>query len=133
MNILRPSNRKELREWPSYKHGLAVGLLLLFAAYYIDVNCFVHSHIVNGVTIVHSHIHKESHHASNDGGHTMWQINLIAINHGQFHFTESTEVITDKPIDYLVETIGCEQDCLAPSTFGVHFVWRAPPVGIFIA
>ncbi len=129
MNILRPSNRKELREWLSYKHGLAVGLLLLFAAYYIDVNCFVHSHIVNGVTIVHSHIHKESHHASNDGGHTMWQISLIANISSQFVFTESTQAADgNNPFAAVLETIGSEQRCLAEQIYGVHFVWRAPPV-----
>lgn len=117
----------------SYKRGLTVGLLLLFATYYIDVNCFVHSHVVNGVTIVHSHIHRNSHHASDDGGHTTWQVNLIANIHHNFVFIESEEATDCNFSEYLIETIGCEQDCLAEQIHGVHFVWRAPPVGIFIA
>ncbi|MCQ2340349.1 MAG: hypothetical protein MJZ79_06200 [Paludibacteraceae bacterium] len=117
----------------SYKRGLAVSLLLLFATYYIDVNCFVHSHIVNGVAIVHSHIHKSSHHTSDDGGHTVWQVNLIASIHNNFVCTESAQATDCSFSEYLIETIGCEQDCLAEQIHGVHFVWRAPPVGIFIA
>lgn len=117
----------------SYKRGLAAGLLILFAAYYIDVNCFVHAHVVNGVTIVHSHIHHSSHHASDDGGHTAWQVNLIANIHNNFVFTESAETVDYRFSESLIDTIGCEQDCLAEQIHGVHFVWRAPPVGIFIA
>ncbi len=117
----------------SYKHGLAAGLLILFAAYYIDVNCFVHAHVVNGVTIIHSHIHRSSHHTSDDGGHTAWQVNLIASVHNNFVFTESAETTDCSFLEYLIDTIGCEQDCLAEQIHGVHFVWRAPPVGIYDA
>lgn len=31
-------------------------LILLFLGYYINVSLFQHTHIVNGVTVVHSHI-----------------------------------------------------------------------------
>jgi len=121
------------KQLKTYKRGLAATLLLLFVAYYIDVNCFVHSHIVNGVTIVHSHVHKESHHASNDGGHSAWQINLIATNHSQFHFTESNFITTSSPFDYLIETIGFEQACQALRIHGVHFARRAPPMATLFA
>lgn len=116
-----------------YRRGWAVILLLLFAAYYVDVNCFVHAHVVNGVTIIHSHIHRSSHHASNDGGHTTWQINLIANVHSNFIFTESEEAMDCGPLECLIGTIGCVQDCLAEQIHSVHFAWRAPPVDILIA
>ncbi|MCQ2312986.1 MAG: hypothetical protein MJZ84_06015 [Paludibacteraceae bacterium] len=112
----------------SYKRGLAAGLLLLFAVYYVDVNCFVHAHVVNGVTIIHSHIHRNSHHASNDGGHTAWQVNLIASIHSNFLFTESAQATDCNFSECHIETIGSEQDCLAEQIHGIHFVWRAPPM-----
>ena len=110
-----------------------MAMLLLFAVYYVDVNFFVHTHIVNGVTIVHSHIHRNSHHASDDGGHSTWQINLVATVHNQFLFTDTTDGMNDGHSDYLVETIGYEQKCLASQVHGVHFVWRAPPMGLTFA
>ena len=111
----------------SYKRGLAATLLLLFVAYYIDVNCFVHSHVVNGVTIVHSHAHRNSHHASNDGGHSTWQINLIATINSQFLFTNTNGNTNISPIDYVIETIHHVQECLAPQVHSIHFGRRAPP------
>lgn len=111
----------------SYKRGLAATLLLLFVAYYVDVNCFVHSHVVNGVTIVHSHIHGNSHHTSNDGGHSTCQIDFIAAINSQFFFTYTDGATNNSPVDYVIETISCEQECMAPQVHSIHFGWRAPP------
>ncbi|MFR9564916.1 MAG: hypothetical protein SNG14_05235 [Rikenellaceae bacterium] len=42
--------------------GLIAGLLLLlFSAYYINITLFTHYHVVDGVTIVHSHFYSEGH------------------------------------------------------------------------
>jgi len=57
---------------------VAVALLVLFVSFYFSATLCWHVHIINGATIVHSHIHAPSHHSSSDGGHTGGQITLIA-------------------------------------------------------
>lgn len=39
---------------------LSFGLLSVFLAYYASITLFSHSHIINGVTIVHSHPYSKS-------------------------------------------------------------------------
>ena len=56
----------------------AMVLLLLFATYYVQVNFFVHSHIVNGVTVVHSHMHRSTHHDTDTGGHSETELTIIS-------------------------------------------------------
>ncbi|MDR0692387.1 MAG: hypothetical protein LBF69_05055 [Prevotellaceae bacterium] len=46
-------------------------LMVIFALYYANICFFYHSHIINGVTIVHSHFHGKAHtqtdtHSSNE-------------------------------------------------------------------
>ena len=55
-------------------------LLVLFVTYYVDITFFEHTHIINGVTIVHSHFHNSAHEKTPTGGHTTTEITLIAIN-----------------------------------------------------
>lgn len=52
--------------------------LLLLVACYANATLFGHSHVVQGVTVVHSHFHFESHHATASGGHTRAELVLIA-------------------------------------------------------
>ena len=60
------------------KKIISIFLLIVFVGYYGNVTLFSHTHIINGVTIVHSHIHKNSHHDTQSGGHTEHNITLIA-------------------------------------------------------
>ena len=55
-------------------------LLVLFVTYYVDISFFEHTHIINGVTIVHSHFHNSAHEKTPTGGHTTTEITLIAIS-----------------------------------------------------
>ncbi|MDF9830007.1 hypothetical protein [Parabacteroides sp. PF5-6] len=52
-------------------------LLLIFTAYYVNINFFQHSHIINGVTIVHSHIHNNTH--TQTGTHNSSELTLISL------------------------------------------------------
>lgn len=61
------------------KRLAAASLLLMFVAFYVNATMFWHSHIINGVTIVHSHIHGFSHTSSSDGGHSVREITLISM------------------------------------------------------
>lgn len=56
---------------------VSVGFLLLLIMYYANISLFCHTHIVNGVTLVHSHFHNRQHHNSDDGGHTVTVITFI--------------------------------------------------------
>lgn len=67
----------------------AMALLLLFAVYYGDAALFYHTHIINGVTIVHSHVHNSHHHDSSDGAHSASQITLISCLNSQLQATEA--------------------------------------------
>jgi hypothetical protein len=51
-------------------------LIVLFAFYYVSICFFYHSHILNGVTIVHSHIHSKAH--AQTGTHSDSELNLIS-------------------------------------------------------
>lgn len=68
-----------MREAHRIKQRIAGVLLLLFSIYYANVCFFTHSHIVGGVTIVHSHFHGSHHHSTDDSSqHSGSQLTLIA-------------------------------------------------------
>ena len=107
--------------------GAASLMLLLFTAYYANVTLFCHTHIVNGVTLVHSHFHNQHHHDTDDGGHTVVELTLIAHLTNQLLTTgESPE--TDLPLyESLIQTLGVEQ---ATPSISIHLACpslRAPP------
>jgi hypothetical protein len=52
-------------------------LLTIFVCYYANICFFYHGHIVNGVTIVHSHFHDRAHTQTNS--HTASELTLISI------------------------------------------------------
>lgn len=55
---------------------MGVLLLALYIGYYFSVTSFTHSHIINGVTIVHSHFHTQNH--IQKGTHSENEITLIS-------------------------------------------------------
>jgi hypothetical protein len=61
-----------------YKKLLGYFLLLLFCGYFSSVTFFPHSHIVDGVTVVHSHPYK-SHPGNNPVNHNHSKEELIFI------------------------------------------------------
>lgn len=52
-------------------------LILIFVSYYANICFFYHSHIINGVTIVHSHIHGKAH--AQAGTHSSSELTLISV------------------------------------------------------
>lgn len=56
---------------------LASFMLVLFIFYYANNNLFLHEHVINGVTIVHSHFHNDRHHSHKSGDHTTNDVDLI--------------------------------------------------------
>ena len=105
----------------------AMVLLLLFATYYVQVNFFVHSHIVNGVTVVHSHMHRSTHHDTDTGGHSTKELTIISSLNSQFLLTGEMPD-TDLSADYqLLNTIGIQQNCVFVTQHTFCLVPRAPP------
>ncbi|EJW98314.1 hypothetical protein, membrane [gut metagenome] len=51
---------------------IGIFLFILFAAYWCGINCFTHSHVENGVIVVHSHPFQDTGH-----GHTPQQYETI--------------------------------------------------------
>jgi hypothetical protein len=51
-------------------------LVVIFAFYYANICFFYHSHVINGATIVHSHIYNKSH--TQIGAHGESEITLIS-------------------------------------------------------
>jgi hypothetical protein len=51
-------------------------LMVIFVFYYANICFFYHSHIINGVTIVHSHIHSKAH--TQAGTHSQSELTLIS-------------------------------------------------------
>jgi hypothetical protein len=51
-------------------------LIVIFALYYANICFFYHSHIINGVTIVHSHFYTDTH--AQTGTHSASELTLIS-------------------------------------------------------
>lgn len=56
----------------------AVLVMGIFVTYWVNIVGFAHQHEINGVTYVHSHMHKAQHHHSKSGNHSAAQINIIS-------------------------------------------------------
>jgi len=63
-----------------FRRITATALLALFAVYYADITFFEHTHIINGVTVVHSHFYNSKHTQTPAGGHTTTEITFFAAN-----------------------------------------------------
>lgn len=107
---------------------LAAGLLVVFGVYYSNVTLFYHTHIINGVTIVHSHSHAQHHHDSKDGGHTVVQLTLIAQLTSQLLMMAAHGGSGLMALHYVITQMG-EQQSLKVSNLSLDgFLLRAPPV-----
>lgn len=102
-------------------------MLLLFVGYYADVHFFAHAHIINGVTIVHSHVHNQHHHDTNEGGHTTSELTLIANMASQLLTTAEVAPEAPAAFDILILTLGIEQDAKTVSEHLSCCSLRAPP------
>ena len=58
------------------KRFIGIVLITVFTFYYVNICFFYHTHIINGVTIVHSHIHTKDH--AQTGTHTESELTLIS-------------------------------------------------------
>lgn len=68
-----------MRPGSRIRNVIAASLMMLFVTYYVNATMFWHSHIINGVTIVHSHIHGAEHTTLPGGGHSSREVTLISL------------------------------------------------------
>jgi hypothetical protein len=77
-------------------------LIVIFALYYANICFFYHSHIINGVTIVHSHFHGEAH--SQAGTHSSSELTLISML-SSFHSLQASLCFAGLVIFLLLQAI----------------------------
>lgn len=114
------------------KHiGIRIFFLALFLSYFTDITFFTHSHIIHGVTIVHSHFSCTDNTSSKEHpaehSHSENALTLIS------HFTVWTAVIPSIPeltAAYLTKiiTFSREIPLSAEQTLPNRFYLRGPPI-----
>lgn len=113
------------------KSTKAAVLLLLFCVYYAGATLCAHTHVVEGVTIVHSHIHTESHtdgSSGEDGGHTPNEITLVASLQNFIAETPSLHFTIEQPISILENhTLPIASHIVENYSFGVDTLRGPPP------
>ena len=97
-------------------------------SYYASTYLFIHTHVICGATITHSHIHTNSHHDTKNGGHTEHSITLIA----QISHLESIDFTCESvptPLQFpLHENKFVETAHWVASICFENLLLRAPPI-----
>ncbi|MDR0843948.1 MAG: hypothetical protein LBN71_01915 [Tannerella sp.] len=109
-----------------FTQSLTIVLLMIFMSYYVNISFFYHYHIINGVTIVHSHIYAGQH--SETGTHTANELTLIS--------GLSTLLVSEPVLFSIALLILCllavflqEKLSVKAETSGLDYIsLRAPPV-----
>lgn len=88
-------------------HIGSYSLLAIFLSYYASITFFMHAHIINGVTVVHSHPYKTNSDGIPDHEHKASEIQLIS-HLSQFAASDDlqTELL---PVDYPIHLSHPEQ------------------------
>ena len=111
-----------------YRTFIGTLLTVLFVTYYVSLTIFSHSHVISEATIVHSHIHTNSHHDTKSGGHTEHSITLIAqTSHTEYigfsYIHVPTPLQLQLNLNKLVETTQW-----VASIYFQNLTLRAPPI-----
>lgn len=114
--------------------SVATLLLIIFATYFVNITLFTHHHIVDGVTIVHSHFSTQEHKDdASSHSHTESELTLIStlsqfIAESQSSIQLPNVVVTEHhPILIEVEVvISSIEQCTLPQL-------RAPPTECFLS
>jgi hypothetical protein len=107
--------------------GKAWLIIAVFLSYFTSSSFFLHSHTIDGVTVVHSHFHKEKHHSGQTGNHTSQDLVLISL---LSHFDKPVAGIINFPVFQLAACSFLEFPDLVPgvpSASGNPASLRAPP------
>jgi len=110
------------------KKIVSLFFIALFISFYVSTTLFTHTHTISGATIIHSHLHTNSHHDTNNGGHTEQSITLISqISH--FEYIDFSFNCVPVPAQFpLYENKFIETAHRITSTHLKNLSLRAPPV-----
>lgn len=108
-----------------YLHIMKCFLPVLFISYMVGITLFTHSHVVNGVTIVHSHPFKKA------ANHSHTTVEFLLIHHLS-HITAGGEGLFPLTLSIVFLFLGILLSCPQRAGYdgfalGVHSL-RAPPV-----
>ena len=92
---------------------------------YANDNFFFHAHIIDGVTVVHSHIHADLHHNSKSGGHTQ---NSIFIMHYVEYLSSYCNYFSVPTQFQIYKNKIIETTAYVTSTHLLNLSLRAPPI-----
>ena len=105
----------------------ALFFVVLFMSYYANVSLFFHAHIISGATIIHSHIHADSHHNTNSGGHTCSEITLIAhISQFEYNYSSICDIPSPSQFSFHENKVNKATDRIT-SVHLQNLSLRAPP------
>ncbi len=114
-----------LRMSQQAKRILSGILFLVFVVYYINISFFTHSHVINGVTIVHSHFHSKNHTMS--GSHSESELTLISAL-SLFHSLQAFLFLVSLGMALLLMAIFClPSENISTAPLALHLPARAPP------
>ncbi|MFI3248425.1 MAG: hypothetical protein R3Y39_04775 [Rikenellaceae bacterium] len=110
-------------------------LLLLFVTYFANISLFLHYHVVDGVTIVHSHIHDSDHTQDPFDTSTHSKRELTLINALSIFFAETPcELFVSNVISALICTLLIALSASIIQTNGIKQPpLRGPPAEIIFS
>ena len=109
--------------------ALKIVLLIIFCLYTSSITFFTHSHIVNGVTIVHSHFYLADDEGNPTHEHSGAEIQLIQHLSTYFVFGLIAAAIILGWLTLRATTLFVNQDCIyKQNLYQKYFRLRAPPV-----
>jgi len=117
------------------KHTIGIGksisilLLILFLGYYSSITFFTHSHIINGVTIVHSHpFNSDKGGDSSNSPHSSKELVIIQLLSEYFttFFVFSFAILLFRAILYKIPVLSTKEGYAEPGGYCTSPL-RAPP------
>lgn len=105
-------------------------LLALFISYYGDITFFTHYHVVNGVTIVHSHyFHSDPNEGHREAGHTHTSAEFTVIaHHSDFVTLTPDNPLTEVVMPCITEIFRFGDIEFTENTIPSTFHLRGPPL-----
>lgn len=108
---------------------LKIILLMIFALYTCSITFFTHSHIIGGVTIVHSHFYGTDENGKPTHEHTGTEIQLIQNLSTYFTFGAIALAILIGLLSNRAVVLFINPDCFfKQQPYQLHLRLRAPPV-----
>ena len=107
------------------KRLIGIAMMSIFALYYANITLFYHGHIINGVTIVHSHFYGKNHAQADT--HTISELTLISVL-SAFQSGQPVLFFTGLAVLLLLSAILLQvPEKKAARRTVLHYSLRAPP------